>query len=175
MKRFLILPFFFFTSNLFSQEFYEFGEKSANKGKWYITPGVGVTIKDGGGAGLTGSAKVGYFLSRYLSIGVGYFYVTTNKDYANYIGSTPNHSINFLVGGEFFQIGKKIGFHGTGGIGYGFGEGGMSYGLGGSSGSITTYLDAGVSFKVSESFLIQPQIMFFDWRPGTSIGLNFKL
>ena len=162
-----ILPFaLLFGNNSFCQEFYEFGEPSPNKGRFSITPGIGVTIKDGGGAGMTGSVKVGYFLSRYLTIGVGYFFVQTNKDYENYIGSTPTNSINFLVGGEFFQLGKNVGFHGTGGVGYGFYS---------SGGSLTTYLDAGVSIKVSESFLLQPQIMIFDWRPGAGLGFNLKL
>jgi len=168
MKNLFLTIIFLFLSSItsFCQDYYEFGEPSPNKGRFSITPGIGATVKDGGGAGLTGSMKVGYFLSRYLTIGLGYFYVQTNKEYENYIGSTPTHTVNFLVGGEFFQIGKKVGFHGTGGVGYGFYS---------SGGNLTTYLDAGVSIKLGESFLLQPQIMIFDWRPGAGLGFNFKL
>lgn len=160
--------FVFISSSVTAQEYYDFSDKHPDKGHFALTPIAGIISKTGGGIGILASGRLQYFLSKYFTIGGQYVHLfDTGNDDLGWIGdnAAPEQSVHLIIGGHYFPNGKRLGFHGTAGLGYILSGGD----------NITSYFDIGGDYKLSKFTTLQLQVMEVGWAAlSIGLGIQFK-
>lgn len=160
--------FLFISLSLSAQGYYDFSDKYPDQGHLAITPIGGIIAKSGGGTGFSASGRIQYFISEHISAGAQYvqLFETGTEDFG-WLGDygAPKSSVYAILGGHYFPSSKRLGFHGTGGLGYILSKGG----------SLGYYWDLGGDYKISSFLTLQLQVNGIQGVVGLGLGFQFKL
>jgi hypothetical protein len=156
----LVLLATFFATSVFSQDYYQFGDKNRDKGKISITPIGGLQIQKIDDLRFLASLKIQYHVSKTVGLGIQYLYFQPTSFLYE---KTPEQSGLAIVSGTFFPFENNFGFHGTAGLGYEFKpKKGVAY-----------YFDAGIDYRIGS--IINLQLQYIEVFTGSGLGFGIQL